>query len=195
MKKAFVLLALFFVTNLITAQIYTAKSGATTISFYSAAPLENIEALNKGAIIVLKGSTNEIQIRVTMQNFKFKNALMEEHFNENYMETEKKVEVNGAATYPNRYGEFKGKINEPIDYVKDGENKVTITGKMTIHGVTRDVTLDGTLAKKGDELIIFSKFPVKVADYEIQVPTMYVKNIAEVVDVTINSTLEPLQKK
>lgn len=193
MKKIISLIAVMVLTFNLKAQIYTAKAGATSITFYSEAPMENIEALNKGAVIVLKGSTNEIQIRVTMQNFKFKNALMEEHFNENYMETEKKVETNGVVAYPNRYGEFKGKINEPVDYTKEGENKVTLTGKMSIHGVTRDVNLDGTLTKKGNELIIYSKFPVKVADYEIKVPTMYVKNIAEVVDVTINSVLEPVK--
>lgn len=176
--------------------IYTAKSGSTSIRFYSEAPLENIEALNKGAIIVLKSSSNDIQVRVTIQNFKFKNSLMEEHFNENYMETEKKViDDKGSPTYPNRYAEFKGKINEPIDYTKEGENKVTVTGKLTIHGVTKDVTIDGTLDKKGSELVLNSTFKVKVADYNIKVPSMYVKNIAEVVDVTINSTLEPLQKK
>ncbi len=191
MKKIILAITLLLSLN-INAQIFTAKTGATSISFYSEAPLENIEALNKGAIIVLKASTNEIQIRVTIQNFKFKNALMEEHFNENYMETEKKVD--GA--YPNRNAEFKGKINEPIDYTgKDGENKVTITGKLTLHGVTRDVTLNGTLTKKGAEVIIYSKFKIKVSDYNIKVPSMYVKNIAEEVEVTINSTLEPLQKK
>ena len=93
MKKLVIYLIIVFFSKL-NAQIYTAKSGSTTVGFYSEAPLENIEALNKGAMIVLKSSTNEIQIRVTIQNFKFKNALMEEHFNENYMETEKKVEVN-----------------------------------------------------------------------------------------------------
>ena len=177
------------------AQIYMAKSGATSINFFSSAPLENIEALNKGAIIVLKASSGEIQVRVTMRNFKFKNALMEEHFNENYMETDKKVDVDGAATYPNKYGEFKGKINETIDYTTDGETKVTLTGKMSIHGVTNDITIEGTVSKKGPDLVISSKFPIKVADYNIKVPSMYVKNIAEVVDVTINSTLEPYVKK
>ena len=178
-----------------SAQIFTAKSGSTSISFFSKAPLEDIEALNKGAIIVLKASTSEIQVRVTIQNFKFKNSLMEEHFNENYMETDKKVDVNGTATYPNRYSEFKGKINEAIDYAKEGENKVTITGKLTLHGVTKDVTMEGTLTKTGTELVIQSKFKIKVADYNINVNSMYVKNIAEEVEVTINSTLEPLQKK
>lgn len=194
MKKIIVVLAACLSLNT-NAQIYTAKSGATAISFYSEAPLENIEAQNKGAIIVLKASSNEIQVRVTIQNFKFKNALMEEHFNENYMETDKKVEVNGAATYPNRYAEFKGKINEPVDYTKDGETKVTVTGKLNLHNVTKDVTMEGTMTKKGNEMIILSKFKIKVADYNIKVPSMYVKNIAEEVEVTINSTLEPLQKK
>jgi hypothetical protein len=194
MKKIVVVLAACLTINT-HAQIFTAKSGATAISFYSEAPLENIEAQNKGAIIVLKASTNEIQVRVTIQNFKFKNALMEEHFNENYMETDKKVEVNGAPTYPNRYAEFKGKINGAIDYAKEGETKVTVTGKLNLHGVTRDVTMEGTMTKKGTEMVILSKFKVKVADYNIKVPSMYVKNIAEEVEVTINSTLEPLQKK
>lgn len=194
MKKLILGLTLVFFSKL-NAQIYTAKSGSTFVSFYSEAPLENIEAQNKGAMIVLKASTNEIQIRVTIQNFKFKNALMEEHFNENYMETEKKVEVNGAATYPNRYSEFKGKINETIDFTKDGENKVSASGKLSLHGVTKDVVLDGVLSKKGNELVLTCKFKVKVADYNIKVPSMYVKNIAEEVDVTFNAVLEPFQKK
>ena len=176
------------------AQIYTAKAGSTSISFHSDAPMEDIEATNKGAIIVLRASTNDVQVRVTIENFKFKNSLMEEHFNENYMETNKKVDVNGAATYPNKYAEFKGKISETIDYTSQGEYKVTIKGKLTMHNVTRDVVITGTLTKKGDEIFISSTFKVKVVDYEIKVPSMYVKNIAEEVDITINSTLEPLKK-
>jgi polyisoprenoid-binding protein YceI len=166
------------------AQIYTAKSGSTQVSFYSEAPLENIEAVNKSATIVLKTSTGDIQVRLSMQNFKFKNALMEEHFNENYMESDK---------YPN--SEFKGKVNEGVDFTKEGEQKVTVSGKMTIHGETRDVTMDGTINRTGDDIRLYTKFPVRVADYRITVPTMYVKNIAEVVDVTFSAVLEPFQKK
>jgi hypothetical protein len=173
------------------AQIYMAKTGSTSISFHSDAPMEDIEAINKGAIIVLSTSKNEVLVRVTIENFKFKNSLMEEHFNENYMETNKKVNVNGAAAYPNKYAEFKGKISETIDYTSQGEYKVTINGKLTMHNVTRDVVITGTLTKKGEEIIISSTFKVKVADYDIKVPNMYVKNIAEEVDITINSTLVP----
>lgn len=184
MKKNILVLAAFFLLSGLNAQIFKAKDGGTEISFFSSSPLEDITALNKGAIVVLNSSTNDIQLRITIQNFKFKNALMEEHFNENYLE---------SAKFPNAI--FKGKINEKIDYSADGENKVTVTGKMEIHGVTKDVTIDGVLTKKGNELAIQSKFKIKVADYDIKVPTLYVKNIAEVVDITVNSVLEPYQKK
>ena len=170
--------------SLIKAQIYTAKDGATNISFYSEAPLENIEAVNKSASVVFKSSTADLQMSISIQNFKFKNALMEEHFNENYMETEK---------YPKCV--FKGKINEPVDYTKDGENKVTVTGKLELHGVTKEVTINGTLTKSGVEFKLNSKFKIKVSDYNIKVPSMYVKNIAETVDVTFNAVLEPFKKK
>lgn len=194
MKKA-ILSALFLFTVTVTsAQIYTAKKGATNISFFSAAPLEDIEAVNKDASIVLKASTGDMQIRIPIQNFKFKNALMEEHFNENYLETEKKVEVNGVATYPNRYCEFKGKINEKVDYAKEGETKVTVTGKLDLHGVSKDVTLSGTITKEGNDYKLYCKFKIKVADYNIKVPSMYVKNIAEEVDVTFVTTLEQYKK-
>ncbi|MFO0356533.1 MAG: YceI family protein [Sphingobacteriaceae bacterium] len=166
------------------AQIYKAKDGATSITFFSSSPLEDITATNKGAIIVFNSSTNDIQIRVSVINFKFKNALMEEHFNENYMETEK---------FPNAV--FKGKINEKIDLTKDGETKVTVTGKMDVHGVVKDVTYDGTITKNGTDLAIKTKFKVKLVDHDIKVPSLYVKNIAEIVDVDVNSTLEPFQKK
>ncbi len=185
MTKSFAFLsALLICFQISTSQIYTAKNGATNITFFSSSPLEDITATNKGAIIVYKSSSNEIQIKVSIMNFKFKNALMEEHFNENYMETEK---------FPNSI--FKGTINEKVDLTKDGETKVTITGKMEIHGVTKDETYEGTITKKGTDILIATKFKIKLVDYGIKVPSLYVKNIAEIVDVDVASTLEAYQKK
>lgn len=184
MKKLLTAFALILSISGVKAQIYTAKDGATLITFFSESPLENIEAANKGATIVFKSTTNDLQVSISIMNFKFKNALMEEHFNENYMETEK---------YPKCI--FKGKINETIDYTKDGENKVTVTGKLEMHGVTKEVTFNGTFTTIGKEFKLYCKTKIKVSDYNIKVPSMYVKNIAEVVDVTFNTTLEPFQKK
>lgn len=191
--KNFLLTILSAITLLNTnAQIFKAKDGGTLITFYSKSPLEDIDATNKGAVVVLNSSNNDIQVRLTMQNFKFKNALMEEHFNENYMETEKKAP---DGTYPNRYAIFKGKINENVDYTKDGETKVTVTGKMEMHGVTKEETYEGIVKKVGNEITISCKFKIKVADYNVKVPSLYVKNIAEIVDIDVKSVLEPFVKK
>ena len=86
-------------------------------------------------------------------------------------------------------------INEAIDFTKEGENKVSASGKLNLHGLTKDVVMEGLLSKKGNELVLSCKFKVKVSDYNIKVPSMYVKNIAEEVDVTFNAVLEPFQKK
>ena len=184
MKKLFLtlLVAAFGLTA--SAQTYKHKKDAGSVHFLSKSPLEDIEAINKNPIAAYKVETADMQFAVVMTQFKFKAALMEEHFNENYVESVK---------YPQAI--FKGKVNEKIDMTKDGENKVTVTGKMTLHGVTKDMTAEGTITKKGEELVLNSKFKIKVADYNIKVPSLYVQNIAEVVDVTVNITLEPFVKK
>lgn len=181
-KLIFVLsLAICFTTS---AQIYKAKKEGSSIHFLSKSPLEDIEATNKSPIAAFKPETNDLQFGVMMTDFKFKAALMEEHFNENYVESTK---------FPQAI--FKGKVNEKVDLTKDGENKVTVTGKMNLHGVTKDVTADGTITKKGNDLILKSTFKIKVADYNIKVPSLYVQNIAEVVDVDVNMIMEPFVKK
>jgi hypothetical protein len=182
MKKALLFMALIVIGITAKAQIYIAKT--CEISFFSATPMENIEAVNKNSKPILNTSTGDIQVKIPISNFKFEKPLMEEHFNENYMETEK---------YPNAI--FKGKIQEPVDYKKDGEYKVTVKGNLEVHGVTKERTLEGTLTVKGDQILISTKFPIHVADHKIEVPTLVVQNIAENVDVKLNATLEPYKKK
>ena len=109
---------------------------------------------------------------------------MQEHFNENYVESEK---------YPHAI--FKGKINEKIDLVKDGEHKVTVTGILSLHGVDKERKLEGIITVKGTEISIATKFNIHIADHNIKVPSLYIKNIAEDVEVKLNATLEPYKKK
>lgn len=181
MKKALLsLTALVFSTSMF-AQIFMAKT--CEVSFFSASPLENIEAINKASKPLINTSTNDVQIKIVNTAFIFEKPLMQEHFNENYMESDK---------YPNTI--FKGKINEKIDWTKDGENKVTVTGKMSMHGVDKDITIEGLVTIKGEEITIVTKFKVQVADYKIKVPSLYVQNIAEVVDVKLHAVLAPFKK-
>jgi polyisoprenoid-binding protein YceI len=185
MKKAItIVLLLVGVINTVNAQLYKVKPEGSTITFFSKAPLEDITATNKKATFVINTNTNDIQVGITMVYFKFPKPLMEEHFNENYVESPK---------YPTAI--FMGKINEAIDYTKDGEHKVTVKGTLNLHGVTKDVELQGTLTKKGNEILINTEFKIKIADYNIKVPSLYVQNIAETVDVKAQATLEPFTKK
>ena len=110
---------------------------------------------------------------------------MEEHFNETYVESDK---------YPHAIFEGKIKDNDKIDYTKDGEYDVVVEGKMTMHGETKDIAPTGKLIIKGNQIIIDSKFKLKLADYKVEVPASKLANIAEVVEVTIKSTLEPFKK-
>lgn len=184
MRLLMAILFIFGGFSALQAQLYRNKADAGIITFFSKSPLENIEASNRKVTIVLKTTTNDIQFGVTMISFKFASSLMEEHFNENYVESDK---------YPTCT--FRGKINETVDYTKDGEYKVTVKGTLDLHGVTKEIEVPGTITVKGNTITVNSKFNIKIADYKIKVPSMYVQNIAEEVEVTVNGSLEPFVKK
>jgi hypothetical protein len=185
MKKLLVLATFFagsiFVAN---AQLLKGKEKGTTVSFFSETPVENISANNKFVVVMLKTTTNALQVLVHNIGFVFEKPLMQEHFHENYMETEKFPE-----------SKFVGNIVEKIDYTKDQETPVTAKGRLSMHGVTKDIEVKGTLKIVGGVVTLDGKFKVKVADYGIKVPSLVVKNIAEEVEVKINSTLEAFTKK
>lgn len=182
----FAFLALFISYFDASAQnkLYSTDKGK--IKFFSSAPLEDIEAVNSGVSSVLNAETGAVLFKLLIKNFKFQNNLMQEHFNENYMESEK---------YPN--SEFKGTISDikAIDFFKPGKKQVNITGDLTIHGVKRTVTHGGTLEVLPDGGVkLWGKFPISVADYKVEIPTMVLKNIAETVEVTTDILYAPVKK-
>lgn len=179
MKKMIFALALL-AFGYAKAQIYVSKS--CEISFFSSAPLENITAVDKATKPLLNTANGEVKFKITIKGFTFEKQLMQEHFNENYMESEK---------YP--YAEFKGNINEKVDYTKDGTTDVTVTGKMTIHGVEKERTIKGKITVKGKEITIECKFDVALKDHNITVPELMFQKIAETVEVKVNAVLVPLK--
>ena len=160
------------------AQKYITRTGKVT--FFSSTPLENIEAFNNDVSSIVDAKTGEVLFVVPIKSFKFEKALMQEHFNENYLESDK---------YPK--AEFKGKIANlsAVNFSKDGQYNVTATGKMTIHGVTRDVTAPGTITVKGSNITAASKFRVRTSDYGIKIPGVVAGKIAQEIEVTVNSIL------
>ncbi len=151
------------------------------ISFFSSTPVENIEAFNNDVASVLDAKTGDMVFVAPIKSFKFEKQLMQDHFNESYMESDK---------YPK--AEFKGKVVNisTINFSKDGTYPVKTVGKLTIHGVTNDVTIPGSITVKGNTAIASSKFKVKTEDYKIEIPSIAVGKIAKEIEVTVNSILE-----
>ena len=184
MKRGIVpALIVILLTMTATAQNYLTRNAKTT--FFSTAPIENIEAVNNEVTSVLNTTKGEFGFVVLIKSFKFKKALMEEHFNENYMESN---------TYPK--ASFKGMITDlsNVSFIKDGKYSVTVKGDLSIHGVTKSVEIPGTITITQGIISISSKFKVKVKDYNIRIPSTVVNNIAEIVDVTVDAKYEPYKK-
>lgn len=172
-----VILVLFFICTKAEGQRYRLSS--SHISFYSSAPLEDIEAHNEQAQSIFDIKTGEIAFIVPIKGFQFRKSLMQEHFNENFMESHK---------YPD--AQFEGKLTGFQADASDTQ-KVTAEGKLTIHGVTHHVEVPGKVTVGNPQIKMNAEFPVKVADYNIEIPRIVFYNIAEVVDVTVNFTYEP----
>jgi polyisoprenoid-binding protein YceI len=149
------------------------------VSFFSHAAIEDIKADNKKVSSIFNVATGEVVFSIPINEFQFAKSLMQEHFNEKYMESDK---------YPK--ATFQGKVSA-FDLQVNGQQQAKATGKLTIHGVTRDVEIPGTLEKQGDKLAMKSKFVVKLADYKITIPQLLWKNIAEQVEVTVDFLYKP----
>lgn len=182
MKKAATLMLglVFSAAGAFAQDKYFTKTGK--ISFYSKATLENIEAHNRSVTAVLDSKTGNVQFSVAIKGFEFEKALMQEHFNENYLESGKHSKA-----------EFKGQIanNSGIDYTKDGTYNAKVKGKLTIHGETKDIDADGRVTVKGDKVQLVSDFNVLLADYKIKNDKM--NNISNTIRVSVNCTLAPLK--
>jgi hypothetical protein len=158
-------------------QIYQAKGG--NISFFSKTPLEDIDAINKDVKALLKTDDGSVAFVVTNVGFRFKKPLMEEHFNENYMESDKyKVSM------------FKGKMVGLIDFNKDGVYAVAVKGVLNIHGVEKERIINGEIIVKDGAVKIKSKFDIKLKEHKIKIPKLLIKNIAETVQTSVDLEFE-----
>lgn len=182
-KKLCIVSCTLLSTLFVSAQDkYYTKSGS--IDFVSKGEIETIQALHKSVTCVLDSKTGAVQFAVLMKGFEFKKALMQEHFNENYVESDK---------YPK--AEFRGQItnNNEIGYTKEGAYTAHVKGKLTMHGQTQDVETDGKITVKGEKLLAGSTFTIQMSDYNISIPTLVKQNISNTVTINVNCSLEPLK--
>lgn len=179
--KQIIPLSFFFILYACTAsaQKHYTKNGS--ISFFSKTSLENISADNNQVVGILDTQTGEIQFSLLVRSFHFAKALMEEHFNEDYMESDK---------FPR--ATFRGNITDlsRVSFSTDGMYTVPVEGNMTIHGVSRKITTHGTIMINGGKITASSKFIVKVSDYNITIPALVKDNIAESVEISVSCRLD-----
>ncbi len=174
MKQLIALVILACLSFSPAKDIYICKDAR--ISFYSSAPIEDIKAVSHQGVSALNIATGAVYFKVGIRSFKFPKSLMQEHFNEDYMESDK---------YP--YAEFKGQIAEHPDLRKDGVYPVTVQGELTIHNVTKSYTSKAVITVKNGEISAHAVFNVKLADHNIKIPRLVIKNIAEQVQVTVDA--------
>ena len=181
------LIVLFFFLNIVlalNAQKYMTKNGF--IGFYSHTPMEDIKGDNNQVVGALDVTTGEMVFQALIKSFHFDRALMEEHFNENYMESDK---------IPKSM--FKGKITNlaSVDFTKNGTYEVTVEGDLTIHDVTNKITTKGTIEVVSGGINANSKFNIIPEDYKITIPGVVREKINKNLEVTIAMKYAPLASK
>ena len=183
LKKYFILtMALVTAMTGIAQDRFYTKTGK--IDFYSKAPLEDIEAKNKTVSAVIDTKSGAMQFSVPMKGFEFEKKLMQEHFNENYVESDK---------FPK--ADFKGSIvnASEINFTKDGTYKAKVKGKLTIHGVTKEVETNGNIKVDGGKVEATSVFNILLSDYDIKIPAVVKDKISNQVKIVVDCKMEALK--
>lgn len=156
MKKIFIAVALLISSTVYSQKIYSTKSGQ--VSFNASSPIEKIKAINNQADSKMIDKNGQIVFMLLIKSFKFENQLMEDHFNENYMESTK---------FPK--ADFKGFITNisSVDFTKDGKYPVTADGTLTLHGVSKKVQPTGVITITNGKLALNSSFKIALKDYNV----------------------------
>ncbi|WP_343531230.1 YceI family protein [Pedobacter sp.] len=171
---------LTFVLALTGVRAQTLVSKAVTTSFFSSTPIEDIEAISKTGASAINTQTGDILVKISNTTFDFKKKLMQEHFNENYMESDK---------YP--VSTFKGKIIGAVDYTKPGTYQASAKGDLIIHGVAKSYEVPIKVIVANNGVNATTSFWVRMEDHKIKIPRIVIKNIAEAVEVKISVLYQP----
>ena len=179
MKKLSLCIALFIfmATESHAQKLFFSKSMET--AFFSEARFENIEAVSRKGVSAVDVAKREIAFKIPVQSFKFSNGLMQEHFNENYLESDK---------YP--HATFKGIIMEGADLTRNGTYNVIVTGELYLHGIAKERTIAGVITVNNSQLEINSAFIIPVQDHQIKIPNDKISNISQDIKVKVKAVYE-----
>ena len=171
MNKIIIFILLIYSSNLYSQRFITKDA---EISFFSEAPIEDISAINNKVSAVYDLKTNQLVFQLNISDFIFPKPLMREHFNENYLESDKFPKASFSAII--------GVLNE-----------VSIaSGTLKIHGESNEVEVRGDLVVNNDSVMIDAIFTIQLKDYDIKIPKIVMYNIAEEIEVTIKAKLKEI---
>ena len=151
---------------------YLTKNG--TINFFSKAPIEDITADNNQVLSIIDATSGKMAISILIKSFMFKKALMQEHFNENYLESD---------TFPK--ATFQGVILN-FDTLKDAETKLKVQGILTIHGISKEKIIEANFKRTKAAIIVKGDFIVALDEFNVEIPAVVEKNIAKQIKVSFN---------
>ncbi|MEI2740368.1 MAG: YceI family protein [Chitinophagaceae bacterium] len=184
MKNLLVMIFAVLTATTGVAQKYYTKNAQISFDATSSSSPEKIEGINRSATCVVDIKSGNMQFAALMKGFAFERALMEEHFNENYVESEK---------YPK--AEFKGEIknSDKVDFTKDGTYAVKVKGKLTMHGVSNDVETDAKIIIQGGKIKATADFNVLLSDYKISIPGLVADKVSKTAKISVSCSLELLK--
>lgn len=155
------------------AQSFVSKN--VRIGMFSSTPLEDIRAVSDQGIGVIVAKTREVMVQLAVKTLEFDRKLMQEHFNENYIESDK---------YP--LAKFKGVLDQSLDLTEDGDYNVNVTGVLSLHGVDKQRTIPCKVSVRGGVIRVESQFKVACVDHNIDIPKLVFAKIAESISVKLN---------
>ncbi len=163
-----------------TTEAQKVYSKSAYVTFYSSTPIEKIDAQSSSGNCVIDLETGKVEFAVLVKSLKFKKALMEEHFNENYMDSHRHPKAS-----------FKGQIedHEQIDITNDYVGTHRVTGSITIKGVSKDMVADVNFVTQGGSFTAATQFELTVADFDIKIPPLVRDNVAKTVEVQVKADL------
>lgn len=176
--KKLLYLCMFLAVGTVAAQKYYTKTG--TIDFKaSVAAFEHVEAKSNSTTVVLNVNTGDIAALLFIKSFHFKVALMEEHFNENYMDSDKHPKAT-----------FKGKLaNFSMADISNTAKEYSLTGTLTVRGQAKEIATTAKVSKNGEKITIEAYFSVKPQDFGIEIPSIVREKIAKEINITLNYEL------
>lgn len=161
------------------------------ITFHADTPMQAIDATATDGVFTYNAQTGEFSAKVGIASFKFQNAQMETNFQTGHIAVNEPgpKDAAGQPSYPNKFATLTGKLEKPVAVGKDGAQEVVLKGKLTLHGVSKDISAKGTVTSKGADLLLASKVEIAPKDFNIPLPKLGDRELGAVIVVSVDATL------